>query len=752
MTRFTLRHSPFAIRHSLFAILLFLLAFLPRAIQPVSRPLVWYLRSAHFIEAVLTGNWTGTVYSEHPGVALMWPAGIGLKIYWAISGITPAAHAVPPDFEPIHFFGPVPVAEIAAALMPLALLIALGILGIYLLLRRLFGEATAAVAAILLALSPYYLAQSKILHLDAWMATLMLLSALALLLHRREPRARWLLLSGALGGLALLVKTTALFLLPFTTLVLLVNATRNLQSPISNLQSLISNLQSLISNLLLWLLVAALVYVTLWPVMWVEPGRGLAAVKWGLTHHATAAHDTPTFFLGQMLWEDPGSLFYVVTLLFRTGEVELTFLVVAAVLGAAHLLRRRRLSEAGVDALLLLAYAVFFLAGMCLAAKKMPRYVLPALLALDVLAAAGIVAWARGLVRLFTSPTSPPELGGIEGGRGGAGGGCTNGRRRLALALMALPLLIQAALILPRHPYYGMAFNWLAGGPQAAARAILTGEEGEGLAELAATLNARPDAERLTVAAQLRHVFNQTFRGITVDIDQPADYLIFHRNYTVRDYKVRQWGDLWERYYARTPEREVGFDGVPYAWLYPVLPADVQPEHPSPVSLGDHYRFLGYDLRSTEAAPGDCIPLVLYWQATEPVTEDLSVFVHLLDPTGGLAWQEDGAAAHGTRPTWSWAPGEVVADPHTMVLPEHLPEGDYLLTAGLYDWRTGERLPAVGTDGAHLPEGRPSITTLAVRRPPPRSLVHLAQGPASLVLLSALAIALKQGIDQKPGF
>ena len=249
MNRFTLRHSQFAIRNSLFSLLLFLLAFLPRAIQPVSRPLVWYLRSAHFIEAVLTGNWADTVYSEHPGVALMWPAGIGLKIYWTISGVTPAAHAVPPDFEPIHFFGPVPVAEIAAALIPLALLIALGILGIYLLLRRLFGEATAAVAAILLALSPYYLAQSKVLHLDAWMATLMLLSALALLLHRREHLTRWLLLSGALGGLALLVKTTALFLLPFTALVLLVDATRNTQSPISNLQPPISNLQSPISNL-----------------------------------------------------------------------------------------------------------------------------------------------------------------------------------------------------------------------------------------------------------------------------------------------------------------------------------------------------------------------------------------------------------------------------------------------------------------------------------------------------------------------
>jgi len=722
----------FAIRNSLFAILLFLLAFLPRAVQPVSRPLVWYLRSAHFIGAVLAGDWANTVYSEHPGVALMWPVGIGLKVYWTLSGITPAAHAVPPDFEPIHFFGPVPVAEIAAAVAPLALLIALGIVGTYLMLRYLFDEATAAVAGLLLALSPYYLAQSKILHLDAWMATLMLLSALALLLHRREHRARWLLLSGVLGGLAFLVKAPALFLVLFSGSVFLVDAIRNPQFAIRNSQFAIR-------NFLTWLLLAALVYVALWPAMWVDPGRGLAAVKWGLTHHASTAHDTPTFFLGRVLWEDPGPLFYGVTLLFRTSEVELTFLAVAMVLGTAHLLRRRRLSETGVNALLLLAYAVFFLAAMGLGAKKMPRYILPALLALDVLAATGIVAWARGLARLLPSrpPPVPPKVGG-EGGRG------------VALALMALPLLIQAALILPRHPYYGTAFNWLAGGPPAAARAIITGEEGEGLAELAATLNIRPDADQLTVAAQLRHVFNQTFRGITVDIDRPADYLAFHRNYTVRDYKIQQWGDLWERYSARTPEREAGFDGVPYAWLYPALPADAQPEHPSPASLGDHYRFLGYDLRLTEAAPGDRIPLALYWQATEPVTEDLSVFVHLLDPAGELAWQEDGAAAHGIRPTWSWAPGEVVVDPHMVALPEYLPEGNYLLTVGLYDWRTGERLPAVGADGTRLPQDRLDIAPFAVRRPRTHPPAHMARGLASLVILSTLAIALKPRREALP--
>jgi hypothetical protein len=690
-----------------FPAVLFLVAFLPRIIQPVSRPLVWYLRSAHFIDAVLAGDWGNTVYSEHPGVTLMWPVAVGLKLYWALSGITPAAESVPPDFEPIKFFGPVPVVEIAAALLPLALLISLGIVGAYFLLHRLFSGKVAAVAALLLALDPYYLAQSNTLQLDGWMATLMLLSALVLLLYGRERRARWLILSAVLGGLALLTKPTALFLVPFCGLVLLAHPSRAMQP-----SRALRNLRSLVSGFFIWLLVAALVYFALWPAMWVDPVRALKAVESGLIHHASTAHDSPTFFLGRVTYDDPGPAFYLVAMLFRAGEVALLFSIVAAILGVVYLLRRRRLSQAGVDYLLLVAYVVFFLAQMSLGAKKMPRYILPAVLALDVLAAAGIVAWARALA---------------------------GKRRGSALALMALSVLIQAALVLPRHPYYGTAANWLAGGPQAAARAILTGEEGEGLAELAATLNARSDAEELVVAAQLKHVFNQYFRGTTLDIyERPADDFVFHRNYTVRDYKIEQWDAMWERYAARTPEREVDFGGVPYAWLYATLPAGTPPEHSLEVRLGDQRRFLGYDLRSAEVTPGGRVPVVLYWQTTETVADDLSVFLHVLDSAGELVWQDDGAAAHGARPTWSWEAGEVIVDPHTLALPQDLPEGEYQLVTGLYDWQTGQRLSAVTSHGEGLANDQVAVATLVVQRPRIHPAARLAWGLGGLVLLFTL--------------
>ncbi len=208
---------------------------------------------------------------------------------------------------------------------------------------------------------------------------------------------------------------------------------------------------------------------------------------------------------------------------------------------------------------------------------------------------------------------------------------------------------------------------------------------------------------------------------------------------------MERWGDLWERYASRTPEQEVVFDGVPYAWLYPALPPDPVPERSAPFRLGDRFRFLGYDLRSTEAVPGDRIPLVLYWQATEPVTADLSVFVHLLGPSGDLVWQDDGAAAHGTRPTWSWSPGEAIADPHTILLPADLPVGDYVLTAGLYDWRTGERLPILSPQGGRLAEDRIPVAALAVRWPWTHPAVWVARAVAGLVLVSGLLAAWRRG-------
>ncbi len=57
----------------------------------------------------------------------------------------------------------------------------------------------------------------------------------------------------------------------------------------------------------------------------------------------------------------------------------------------------------------------------------------------------------------------------------------------------------------------------------------------------------------------------------------------------------------------------------------------------------------------------------------------------------------------GDYPTRRWAAGEVIIDPHPLDL-SALPPGEYRLLTGLYNFTTGERLPAASPTGAPLPD------------------------------------------------
>jgi hypothetical protein len=97
--------------------------------------------------------------------------------------------------------------------------------------------------------------------------------------------------------------------------------------------------------------------------------------------------------------------------------------------------------------------------------------------------------------------------------------------------------------------------------------------------------------------------------------------------------------------------------------------------------------------------PGDMLPVGLHWKAEHAIPDNFHVFVHLLDANGNRVAQSDGQPALWTRPTSSWAPGELVEDRHALLLPTELPQDNYTLVAGLYLPESGERLPAKGGDG-----------------------------------------------------
>ena len=656
---------------------LFLIAFLPRAIYPVSRPLQWYFRSAQFFQAVMGGDWAGTLFSEHPGVMVMWLSGGAL---WGWYGLQSLLGLHPP--APLETEGYAFADRVAVGVLPLALVISLGIVWGWFLLRRLFGFRVAWAATALWALDPFHLTNSKVLHLDATLSILMVLSALWMLIYLREHKDRALAIAAVLGGFALLTKIAALFLIPFLGLCLLVDWVSSLKSS----RSFLTGLRTTVGRFLLWMLIAFALYCLLWPAMWVQPRATLEAViQQGIVRKINRAHALPRFHRGELVVGDPGALFYVDTLLFRTTFLTLPFSLVG--FGVALRSRRSR------TWLLLGAFAVFYFAQMTLASRKESRYMLPVLLAIDVFSAGGIVWWGDHVVgrKPFLRPAH----------------------------LIGLLLLAQAVIVLPRFPYYGTHYNFLLGGPRAARRVLPLGYFGEGMDLAGRYVDSQPQAEDLIVATQFlaNEILSQYVRAPVYDIanvGEDADFLVFGVQFTTRGRNFPRWGALWEATYKfREPEFVVSFDGIPYAWVHrpgaePILP------HRTDIRLGESVRLVGYRLGQEEISPGDSLLLTLYWRAESPVDRDYTVFVHLQEPSGGLVAQQDNPPIRGTHPTDGWHVGEFVEDPYEVLVPEDVPYGDYILSVGMYDPTTMERLPVRDAEGARLAEGRVVLTTVRI--------------------------------------
>lgn len=113
----------------------------------------------------------------------------------------------------------------------------------------------------------------------------------------------------------------------------------------------------------------------------------------------------------------------------------------------------------------------------------------------------------------------------------------------------------------------------------------------------------------------------------------------------------------------------------------------------SGVEFGNVIALLGADLPAAPVQPGQTLTYTLHWQALARITQDYTVFTHLLDSEGKLQAQQDRAPQRGRYPTSWWDPGEIIIDPYSLLLPKNLASGQYTLRVGLYRPETGQRLP-----------------------------------------------------------
>jgi hypothetical protein len=133
---------------------------------------------------------------------------------------------------------------------------------------------------------------------------------------------------------------------------------------------------------------------------------------------------------------------------------------------------------------------------------------------------------------------------------------------------------------------------------------------------------------------------------------------------------------------------------VGYIKITPQPWPNYQPDYPVDIRFAESIALIGYDINDDYQAEESASPmpaLVLYWKSLIPVDKNLVVFLHMVDTNGNVIAQADAPPTNNTYPTSWWAPGEVIADRHS------LPNLSEIVTVrlGLYQLDSGQRLPVV---------------------------------------------------------
>jgi len=519
----------------------------------------WVYRSVHFLDALRRGDWASTLLVGHPGVITMWCGAGGLTWHTLVTGVVSPDQLTPilaaPEFA-VHdpellrqLVALLPYAKSGIVVLHAGILVAL-----YAVMACLLDRRYALVAALVVLLDPFYMALSRVLHIDALTSSFMVLAVLSALVYCRRGQRWALVLSGVAGAMAALAKAYGVVAAPIVAGVLawqMVGPRRTSSASSQGPDG--PRIKLWLRALALWTLVALGSALVLWPALWASPletVRGMVSLSF---EYATDPGDATTSFFRGAMTTHPGLAFYPFAMYFRTTPLTLLGLV-TALIGTVWQRGSERARWSRRTMLGLLAFAALYLGLISFAGKKFDRYALPALVALDIVAAVGWVGLLDGLAARLRGLQS--RLLGSADSR----------------ILRVLPTTILCALLAgqgiwllaPLGPaYYLSYYNPWAGGLVRAVETLPIGW-GEGVERMGGYLSAKEDAADLVVATWAVAGIAPGFPGqvvvLTPEGIPQADYIVLYRG------DVRAQQDLVAQ--LGEPEHVVEIGGVPYVWLY----------------------------------------------------------------------------------------------------------------------------------------------------------------------------------------
>jgi hypothetical protein len=588
--------------------LIFLFALLPRlgAIDRYVTPdeLHWVDRSIRFTDAITHGKWADTIQSGHPGATTMWLGSIGIALQRLINPANPLPY---PSiaFDPQNADAMRGLARfLDAARLPVILVTSFNIALLFILLSRKIDRRAAFLAAGLIALDPFGVALGSILHVDSLLTTFCLVSIAALFIAIDHPHpTRWLIASGLLAGLAALSKSPAIVLGPTAFIILAINTWQQHRS-----------FGSFVRSFFIWGICATIIFFALYPAMWVKPIAALGRMASTAEKFSEFAHAVNYFF--GSLERNPGPWFYPVVIAFRSTPILWAGLIAVILLifrartpgkfvtlsnakglalpsetPALHASRQRGASvrrsaqhdsqannnEKSLRAIALIyfLFAILFIGLIALGAKKLDRYVFPAMLALDIVGALGL-AYAIGLiadrVSILSGEVNRKIHLGVEGRDLTQASRPSTAQRSFGSLFRSgcFYLFVIACFVIASIQFISVwpltlrAYNPLLGGFDGATRALPAG--GGESAEVARELAASPFASKVIAVSDIVGTA-PFFPGKLAPNDEAgfarADYMLFNAS----DFQLTP--DVPQNWIGAAPVLTFTVQSQNFAWLYP---------------------------------------------------------------------------------------------------------------------------------------------------------------------------------------